>query len=65
MMSRSDLQFLDHCALAAMQALISRGSLTAHPHAMIADEAYRMAEAMISSTRRATLQQDARANDKK
>jgi len=55
---------MDHCALAAMQALISRGSLTAMPHANVADEAFRMAEAMIKSTRRIALQRESRQSDK-
>jgi len=58
MISRSDLQYLDHCALSAMQALIARGSLTAMPHATVADEAFRMAEAMVKSTRRIALQKE-------
>ena len=58
MISRSDLQYLDHCALSAMQALIARGSLTAMPHSTVADEAFRMAEAMVKSTRRISLQKE-------
>ena len=46
--SRFD-QRLDHFAGLAMQAMIARGSLTASPHNVIADEAYRMALAMLQS----------------
>ena len=56
MISRSDLKLLDYAAMLAMQAMIARGSLTAAPHATVADDAYRMAEAMIKSTRRRSLQ---------
>ena len=44
--SRSDL---DYFAGLAMQAMIARGSLTAQPHSVVADEAYRMALAMLQS----------------
>ena len=44
--SRSEL---DHFAGLAMQAMIARGSLTAQPHSVVADEAYRMALAMLQS----------------
>lgn len=50
--SLSDLSRLDLFAALAMQAMISRGSLTAQPHAVVADEAYRMAVAMMESRTR-------------
>lgn len=40
---------LDYFAGLAMQAMIMRGSLTASPHTTVADEAYRMAIAMLES----------------
>lgn len=43
---------LDTFAGLAMQAMISRGSLTAQPHHVVADEAYRMAIAMLESKTR-------------
>lgn len=55
-MTKTTIQFpfspttrLDFFAGLAMQAMIMRGSLTASPHITVADEAYRMAIAMLES----------------